>query len=81
MFIKTIELDMKQFNNYLLTIVDKSYRELIGEIKKYISVITLIDILGISQSTHNRWLKEDLASLSIKLHLELLIKSYKELNI
>ena len=78
MIIKTLSLDLEQVKHLLEKDETCTYKDLIKNLKKFITLTSLLSLLCISNSTHNRYLKED-APLPLKKYMELLLITYKEL--
>ena len=57
----------------------QTYKELVTELKQYLTVGEIKDILHISESTHNRYLNGADVIFSIKLHLFLTLQYFKAL--
>ena len=56
-----------------------TYKELVTELKQYLTVGEIKDVLHISESTHNRYLNGADVIFSIKLHLFLTLQYFKAL--
>ena len=82
MFNKLITLDLEDMKNIISNKNNKvnslTYKELIDDLKNYITLKDIKSIIGISDSTHSRLLNNHVElNQSMRIHLYMLLQTIK----